>query len=532
MTEVRDIQIGAVLRDLGRPEHGKDFFPRLFEVMDAESALSVGESLVPELAPKGHKRWFARRPIILATAAAAAVVALVTLVGLPREGSNPVVGPRPATAAERMLAKMTWAMSTARNVQGVATVVDRQYEASFEESFAVDDKGDYRLETRDRTPNPRSPGLLVYNAEQRIILARRPGDPDTLVRTNAWPPIAPFPLYADISDGWGFFSFQNFAATVKALLAERLDTVKVDETVVDGRPVWKATLPILGLRAPQSDAGAAKRAVVATVTVTVDRETGFLLRYVRRPGAGTSITLSDGTRWYGLGPLRVVVTDLQVDAELPASLFDVESSQAQPGISTFADVPDLARDTGLPPLLPTWLPDGFTLAESSSFEWYSAAPPGPTVLPWVSWSGLRMGGQGPLGFYGPLEETPVPRSLTPEIDLLYRRGLDWVIVRQMKTGAVTPDSTMGRPVMKYEISDPAFKWGYRRGVLSSGALKGEPVFSWLADATATSGSGPISTGCTAFMWGRSPDATSVLVTGTLTRRELIQIAESLQPLPQ
>ena len=302
------------------------------------------------------------------------------------------------------------------------------------------DRGDYRIEAVWE-PGPQFIGpydrpvetVFVYNADERALQTWDSEYDRLFTVVGAWGPVAPYPLnvnqLTDMFDTPDFAKYEAYAAAARGLVAGEYEGISVEETTYDGRPAWRAELPIFaigpdveyGERSPEE---AETRAVIAGLTVTVDQETGLMVRFERRwllPG--------EPTPW-DWGPFVLELSDLEIDEEMPGSLFELrEDEDVRKGDSVFDEPAQVAEQAGYDMSVPSRLPDGFELTDSSWTRFW----PRPTAFEaWVSWGSMRMGGARPLD---PSAEV-APGEAT-EVTLQYRRGLDWVLIRQMPTGRVT-----------------------------------------------------------------------------------------------
>ncbi len=111
--EKRDLELGRALEELDAPEYPPDFLAGVWARVDAGEggARGAADGAVPARPPRRSSRPWFRRPVFAATAAAVAVavVAVIVLVGLP--GSTRIGGPEPVSAA-RVIQKALRAMSS------------------------------------------------------------------------------------------------------------------------------------------------------------------------------------------------------------------------------------------------------------------------------------------------------------------------------------------------------------------------------------------------------------------------------------
>ena len=507
-------------------EHLPDFDERLTGRLDEEAALRQAHNA----RPSHHRRR--RGPLALAAATVLAGLAglVLVLVGLPgREGGGIAPGPEPATAAERMVAKMTYAMSNATSLTGKLRVTLLE-DSVIEGSFAMTSDGDYRLETT-QTAGKDEAGyattLLVYDADaHRLVYEREGEDSASRVWTNVAGPPAPQPLYPHWWMG-DVAVYQQYASAVKSLVADGSDDVTVTEADYEGRAVWVASIPLDWSRwvSTPGSATMVETEEGATIEITVDQETGLLLRFAR--------VLTDRRDWIpGIFPFELRLSDLEVDAGLPDELFRVqgeEQAETETGYSTFSSISDAADAAGYQPLVPARLPEGFAISDSSWMTWTDASP-----LSWLSsWS--EYGRMSLWGRSFPVqagEQPPNQESVGVEVDLQYRRGLDWFIIRQMSSRSlfVGGDEQDLREATDSLFDDPWSYRGYRRYELESGALAGRTAYTWLFESAAGAGENAATTSghCGLLVLGQEETDLSVLIAGSLTREELLAAANSLR----
>jgi hypothetical protein len=441
MKTYRDEQLGSALRELDVPEHRAGFHAELEGLLDD----------VPPTAPSSTPRRF---PVALPVAVAAiAVLAL----GVSLFASR-VAGPEVASAAE-VKARVRASLREMRNLSG-AFVFDctergcpgRSGERRWR--FTLSANGDLLLlgpapgETiaydatsgivRSAQRSASAGGDTLFYAERRGVA---PGPPDL------GPPTWVLP--------------DEFGAFVRALLAAEDPGVR--EASYDGRPAW------------QLEVDAVPNAIVPDFTgdrfeIMVDRESGFPVRVVER-GRGSL-----------LRELRV--ERLAVNADLPRDTFRLQF----PAGSEVARTDDGFRRVrldeteaivGYLPLVPTWVPAGFELAEIAV-----AAESGPT--------GTESG-------------NPLSRDV---VSLSYRRGLDQLLVTTRRRGT----ARWSDPLATGEgfVDEP------ERVVIRDGALR---------DVTAELVVAPRGV---PHLWALTDDLV-VTVAGDLGRSELVRVAESALP---
>jgi hypothetical protein len=255
-----------------------------------------------------------------------------------------------------------------------------------------------------------------------------------------------------------------YAWFVRAALLDGDPGVKVRDTVFDGRPAWSLTIP-----AP----AAIKLDFLAKVVV--DRETGLLLRYEDDYGT-------------------VTYSELRVDEALPPALFSTRIPDGYSGHTRRADyfcslgaVPTrVARE----PLLPAAVPEGYSLDDVATSSQGAGT--------WDGWSGPDPGINYP-------HET---------VHLRYRRGADAFAVDQF---SLLPSSF--HPQISTREVEGYYRGGsqvptYRAVTLQSGRFVGREAATFFNYA-----------GANLIV---HDDDLMVLISGALTRDELVDVAESLE----
>jgi hypothetical protein len=430
------------------------------------------------------------------------------------------------------------------------------------------DQGDYRLEgvsTIDGVQSPKA--VIVYSADERTLQASADGGRyvETFADASspaAWPANVPFvhKLNSVVSASADLGRYLGYAALVKSLVAGGVEGLAVEETTLAGRPVWQAELPlltpVLSPRDEQAEAGdvdgSGELQVMRMITVVVDRETGLLVSLrsaLPQSRLDSSADESAGLPYVNDAPFTLELSDLEIDADVPDGAFEVrEDDVVHEAFSDFADVAELDDEAGFAAAMPGRLPDDFELKEQGSTGWFASPSQMPSVARmWVSWSAVSMGGESPAAWVrlDPVEgglsigpdqrwgDPPHPDQVSSEIVTVYRRGLDWVLIRQMPTGPATPSSVEGETLLE-EIAGPGSKWGYEERVLDQGVLAGKTAHTWLGATAAawTDQSATLWPGPGVFVWGETEDDISYLVTGTLTRDELVAIANSLESVDE
>jgi hypothetical protein len=326
-TEMRDEQIGALLRALQTPDHAPGFHARLERRLDAE--------------PGRARRGLVLR--VAALAAAVAIVGAVVAIGIPRTDKTPSVGgPTPATAATVKRAVRA-AYAGLRNMSGTLVADGKRWQ------FTIDGAGDVRL------AGPTDGELMTYDAatgEARSAQKSASLGGDAIFYADR-SGVAPGP--PDLGPPTWLLP-ERFGAFVRAALAAH--DPAVTETTYDGRPAWRM------------DVAARPNTIVPEFSgdgfaLTVDRDTGMPVRVVE---------LKDGAT---LHELRI--DDLTVDGPVAAGAFRLafpagaEVMRSDDGFRRVA-LDDVEGVVGYAPLVPSTVPAGFRLAEVAVAQ--QAAPAG------------------------------------------------------------------------------------------------------------------------------------------------------------
>jgi hypothetical protein len=260
------------------------------------------------------------------------------------------------------------------------------------------------------------------------------------------------------------FEYSYGAATiVKAALAEDDPAASVGTTTFLGRPAWQATWTSRGYRR----------------TVTVDRATGFPLRYVL-------VALHTAQRSRSVWRVVDIETDVPVDAD-DFTLDVPQGAEIDEGETHehFVTTDQIAANVEYQPFLPTWLPEGCVLASAST-----------QPDPW-----------GPYGWVFPYSHPWIDLSKLPdnEIHLYYRCGFDWFTLAEstrLGPGNSVPAELDRRP-----------PFAYRKTALQTGAFAGKTARTWMSD------------GVVLYVQNKGH---AVMISGDLTRSQILAVAASLQ----
>jgi hypothetical protein len=242
--------------------------------------------------------------------------------------------------------------------------------------FAVTARGDFYAESPTE--------VVAYDAKRKTERYHARGNPvaSTLTGSAPGPP-------DHLTSGPGELDFnRRLGSVVRALLAA--GDPRVENATYDGRPVWQLEISV-----PENLIAGADSA--DRLAIDVDKQTGVPIRVV---------ALNRGRL---LSELRL--EDLEVNAAIPRQTFrpdfpaGVEVYRADLGFRTVS-LEEAAAEAGYQPLVPSAVPDGFSLTEVAF---------------------AREGGA--TGFEG---ANPPSRNV---ISLSYRRGLDQFVVSTREVGA-------------------------------------------------------------------------------------------------
>ena len=455
----RDEELGAALRELETPEHTPDFYATLHHRLAEEPLSSLAARRRRRQARRTGLRWGLR---IAAVAGVAAIV--LVAIGIPRTERTPrIAGPGVATVAE-IKAKVRAALATAKNLSGLLVVdgPDKGDEARF--SYALTDRGDFRLVARDR------PKDIAYDATtgvERSYSTLEDGTKFAVESTG----LAPGPPDPHPSD-WVFP--RDFGAVVRAFLAAKDPRVK--EVTYGGRPAWQLDMAVapnlivveLGVSADH-------------LSITVDQQTGIPVKIVEK--------------FQGRFLSESRIEKLAVDRDLPPGTFTLDlppDLKLEHRDFGFRRVP-LARVesiVGYAPLVPAWVPEGYELTEIAV----------------ARESGYPTGVEG---------GNPPSEGV---LSLSYRRGLDQFLVTTRLSRIVAPGEPQRPPEELW--SDPlATGEGFvdepERITLSDGALAGGEAELLIVPRNVP------------HVWALTNELV-VTVSGDLNRAQLIRVTESLR----
>ena len=436
----RDEWLGELLRELEAPQHRPEFHRELRSRLAAERSAAA-------------RRARLRFGVRVAAVAAAAGVVLVA-VGIPRTHHAPgIAGPEPASAAV-VKSHLRTALATLRNLSGVLVASGPAQGTTRRWHFVLDAAGDARLE------GPASGDVSTYDAAAGLVRSAQhsaglggstlfyaersgvaPGPPDE------GPPTWILP--------------QELGAYVRAALDANDPGVR--EVTFEGRPAWQLDVPTIpNTVAPELSGD--------ELAVTVDRQTGFPVRILERKGGSLLRELA--------------IEQVTANRTLPGDAFRLtfpagaEVVRSDDGFRRVA-LDQVAGIVGYRPLVPSWLPQGYALAQVDVAR--ASAPTGST------------GGNPPSEMV---------------VSLSYRRGIDQFLVTTRLRGGGTWNDPLASP--------QGFDDRPQTVAVASGALAGSSARLVLSPHAEP------------HLWALTNQLV-VTVGGDLDRSELTRVAGSLQP---
>ena len=394
-----------------------------------------------------------RRPAWLlaaAVVAAASLAAALVLVGLPALRGGRVVGPEPASAADRMVAKMTSTWATASTISAdIEFEMSRDYLKGLLKrrgTFIATASGSMRLQTVNLSTDPEMDDsgvgarkTFVYDAAThsatRLTEPAR-GRPSFLAVENAPPDYVAYWEDSPLAYGASVQRLRNAVASGD-------QTVSVVDGEFAGRPAWIAAWTV-----DVTDFSSASERVWYTWKMAVDKQTGLVL-YVR--GA------SKGAQDHGYDELTL--SNVGVDGPVPANAFELEppadakTSSYDPGYR-FGSLETISSGLAFPAMEPAYVPEGFNLTDVAD------APRDGSLRDWV-------------------QPHSRPALIEPEsarrLELWYRHGFGAITV---KIDPVLPgDASLTRKEILAGLRRPTFG-DVNTTTLDAGALSGATAYSW------------------------------------------------------
>jgi len=471
MNRDRDERIARVLEGLKAPAASPYFADRVLASFEREQA---GRR------KRRTRRW--RLAVVGLAAGALVVLGLVGLRGLPFAQRS---GPEPASAAELMVAKLNYALSSARTMSGEVIYARTDYygRTHIERgAFAATSAGDTRVEmSKLREGGRQRTRVQIYNEARHMAASYFTNEKGRgygyLYRNVSWE-------YGSLDGDVLTHYMQGLAAVVRSALAEQDPSLTVRETRFEGRPAWRVTLRHY-----------VSRAAWYRTDLVVDKESGFAVWF-----AIESLGKQDHQReeWR--------ISDLRIDAPLSPRLFAAKlPTRVRAGGRPsdigyhFGTLTEVAARVGFEAIVPQTLPAGFSLATAASFH---------GDLGTVAWVAPRA-----FGLVMPGGATPADN----EIELEYRRGFERIVVEM---ALVAPEILGG--VSPSEPGDYTWaeKMAAKRGWSSREVVLKQGYFA----------------GCTAYSWFGSDGVNLVVcrngrvasIQGAAARTEAVAMANSLQ----
>jgi hypothetical protein len=468
-----------------------------------------GASLPGPRAEPRHRRR--RVSLLVAAAAVAAVVAVLTFAVLPA-----LRGTDTATAAD-MLASMNAAGGGVQVVRlhivsgfvasphtsltpGVIDSRTPPLEWKTTTDLTLSTHGDVRASEVSALPGTsRTSGAYGYDQRRHELRVASASSSDgVIVLRPAWSTDVP-------AIGLSYLEYQSSANSARASLAEADPTMPVSETTYLGRPAWQATLVLdENLRE----------------IVVVDQATGLLLA-------------SDGVNHRTRGDELIYclrVTSLDSDPTLPAGWQVVPLLKTTTPRLRWNYFQDEGTRFGSPksvavrswptlPLIPEWAPAGYRRTDVATSVKGDPRPAHENDNSWHFSNVLVRRPHGSTPGVGVLKRLAL-RRCDQAVRVLFRRGFDTFTV------TISPRSGVR------SVADvTAQGQGWRDVVLTGGYLKGIAARTWLttdAFVYQTKGgrfSRQDSHGPTLLAYN---DRWRIVITGALTRQELIGVANSFK----
>jgi hypothetical protein len=322
LTEDRDERLGAALRELDTPEHRAEFHRELRARIAAE------------------RRPLRRRLVQLGAVAAVAAAAAIVLVavGIPRTDRTPSVGGPQEVSAALVKSHLRKALADLRTLSGVLVASGPAQRGTERWRFALDATGDVRLE------GPKPGDVITYDASAGVARSAQHSasvGADALFYAER-DGVAPGP--PDLGPPTWILP-DEFADYVRGALASGDPGVR--ETTYLGRPAWRLDVDTVPNKIVPELSGDRFR-------IIVDRETGMPVQVVELKRGSVLRELS--------------IEQLHVDDAVPAGTFRLDfpaGAEVMRSDDGFRRVglDAVAGTVGYAPLVPSWVPDGYRLAE-------------------------------------------------------------------------------------------------------------------------------------------------------------------------
>jgi hypothetical protein len=488
--ESLDQRLGAILRTAVDAPPLRPGFHDELEARLATPAIRRGDR-TSSMHSDRRSPWTRRVLLAAAVVAVAAVFAFAVLPALR--------GTDTATAAD-VLAAMTASSGGAQTVRlhvvtEAATGISKSSERAHDVAdLTMDIRGDSLAtvtstwswkEDSGQTRCRSTTQTLSYDEarhEERSIPGAGMTVRSSSIRRPAWPT-----GQAVIGDSSGIYS--ELAAQVRAALTQAEASMPVRETTYLGRPAWRCVFTAHEFWGPYNDIPMAFH-----WDVTIDQATGLLV-------AASYTFDSSGKRVPMTWDVRV--TSLELDTDLP------EDWALPKPDGTKITVIDEAIRFGTPeqvaqrswptlPLIPQWAPPGYRRTDVASAGFY----PSPGHEAWSGrWARTRV--------------------VARKGDVTFRRA-DWPVDDQ----TVLVRFRRGFSSFTVQITPKPFGVGVGSGepdvTLSAGYLKGKPAY--FGDDS----SNGLNIGIAMPSLLTYSDRSRILITGDLTRDELVQVANSMK----
>ena len=430
--------------------------------------------------PQGDKRGFwgslkgRRLPLAAAAALAACAAAALVLFGLP--GATKQTGPAAATAAQ-VAARMAVAMRSFTTLQGqISTAVGRDLTPHPLGRVVADSRGDFRIDYEKVLPpefdNASQPVARIFNASRHTLLDTW-RDADGRLAGIEWAQCPPGAGFGD--ETYAGTMQPGLAWMVRAALADGDPGIVVKTATFEGRPAWSATFPQSG-----------SFGFIDGATVVVDQETGLVLQLKTTGDPDKDPSLNSG----GPPPSVTTLSQIRVDPRVDGDTFSVTAPQEiQLTVARgdyYCTLDQAAARVGYAPFLPSFVPEGFTLAD-------------------VATDPREFGPESP-------SDAAPGGGAHHELFLSFRHGFDAFSIKIAPLTAAEKRDAQDR--YAYLKQSPA----YRSDVLRGGRFAEQTAQTWF-DLN----------GANLLVLG---DGYGALISGSLTRQELLDVAGSLQQTQQ
>jgi hypothetical protein len=333
-------------------------------------------------------------------------------------------------------------------------------------TFAAEASGDASGTFRQSPGPTRS----VYDATSRteVSTTASSGGASTTRTVGAWPPVWQVATHSPLD-------YQGLAAVVRSAVEDNDRHVGVKLLEEGGREAWRAAMTFPG---------------DGLIELVVDQRTDLVVWYAEADGEREE-TLTVTPDWRAAFPADRSSGPSQTP--MPSPGWRAVQTQQDRTFSYTSDLAEAGRVAGFEPLEPTLIPDGFALRAVATAALMGAP------LGWLS----DRPGSPPLDL----------GSGERQVALLYTRGLSWFTVQELGPKAAQASTASIRHALSRASPD---KLAFQASPLQYGSFAGKTAYTWYEK------SGP-----TLLV---NDDRHVAFATGALTRRELISLAEGLDPL--